>query len=116
MRRLVAILFLIVLMGVFATGCANITGNEFIGNWVNNDRASESLEIKRNGENFIVSQSAPTVIGKIVNNGEKKTTEFPAVFKESLLTVNKGSETITISYVKEGDYLLVGGHKFIKQK
>ena len=116
MRRIIAILFLIVFMGVFALGCGNITGSEFIGKWVNNDRASETVEIKRNEQSFIVTQSAPIVIGKIVNNGEKKTTEYPAVLKDTILTVNKGSETITISYVKDGDYLLVGGHKFIKQQ
>ena len=116
MRRIVAILFLIVLMGVFAMGCGNIMGNEFVGKWVNNDSTSETTEIKRNGESFIVSQTAPTFIGKVANNGDKKTREYPATFKDSLLTVNTGSESFTISYVKDGDYLLVGGHKFIKQK
>jgi len=118
MRRIVAILFLTVLMGVFAMGCGNIIdrGNEFIGKWINNDRASETTEIKRNKESFIVIQTAPTFIGKVVNNGEKKTREYPATFKDAVLTVNTGSEPITISYVKDGDYLLVGGHKFIRQK
>ncbi len=116
MRRIVAILSLIVLMGVFAMGCGNIMGNEFIGKWVNNDRASETTEIKRNGENFIVDQTVPTFIGKVINNGEKKTREYPAIFKDGVLTVNKGSESIAISYVKDGDYLLIGGNKFIRQK
>ena len=116
MRRIVAMLFLTVLMGVFAAGCGNITGSEFIGKWVNNDRVSETTEIKRNGESFIVAQTAPTFIGKVVNNGEKKTREYPATFKDAVLTVNTGSEPITISYVKDGDYLLVGGQKFIRQK
>jgi len=117
MKRIVAILFLTVIMGVFAMGCGNIidSGNQFIGKWVNIERASETAEIKRNGESFIVAQTAPTFIGKVVNNGEKKTREYPAILKDAVLTVNTGSETITISYVKDGDYLLVGGHKFIKQ-
>jgi len=118
MRRIVAILFSTVLMGVFTMGCGNIidSGNDFIGKWVNNDRASEITEIKRNGENFIVAQTAPTFIGKVVNNGEKKTREYPAILKDAVLTVNTGSETMTISYVKDGNYLLIGGQKFIKQK
>ena len=116
MRRIVAMLFLTVLMGVFAAGCGNITGSEFIGKWVNNDRAAETVEIKRNGESFIVTQSTPTIIAKIVNNGEKITREYPAILKDAVLTVNTGSETSTISYVKDGDYLLFGGHKFIRQK
>jgi len=116
MKRIVSILFLICLIGVFAIGCGNTMGNEFIGKWVNNDRSSETSEIKRNGESFIVTQTAPTFIGKVANNGEKKTREYPATFKDAVLTVNTGSEPITISYVKDGDYLLVGGHKFIRQK
>lgn len=116
MRRIAAILFLVVLMGILATGCGNIKGNEFIGKWVNNDRSAESIEIKRNGESFILTRSTPTLVDKVVKNGEKKTTEHPAVFKDDVLTVNTGSESITISYVKDGDYLLMGGHKFIRQK
>lgn len=116
MRRIVAVLSLIVLMGVFTIGCGNIMNNEFIGQWVNNDRASETTEIKRNGENFIVAQTAPTFIGKVVNNGEKKTKEYPAIFKDGVLNVKTEAEPIAISYVKDGDYLLIGGHKFIRQK
>ena len=118
MRRIVTILSLSVLMGVFTMGCGNIidSGNEFIGKWVNSDRTSETAEIRRNGESFIVAQTAPTFIGKVVNNGEKKTREYPATFKDATLTVNTGSEPMTISYVKDGDYLLVGGHKYIRQK
>ncbi len=116
MRRIAAILFLIVLMGTFATGCGNITGNEFVGKWVNNDRAAESIEIKRNGESFSVIRSTPTLVDKVVKNGEKKTTEHPGIFKDGVLTVNTGSESITISHVKDGDYLLMSGHKFIRQK
>jgi hypothetical protein len=117
MRRIGAVLFLIALIGVFVIGCGNnFTGSEFIGKWVKSDRASETTEIKRNGESFIVIQIAPTFIGKVVNNGEKKTREYPAVFKDAVLTVNTGSEPIVISYVKDGDYLLVGRDKFIRQK
>ncbi|HEY3423966.1 MAG TPA: hypothetical protein VGL27_04150 [Negativicutes bacterium] len=117
MRHRVAILFLIVLTGVFAIGCGtNITGSEFIGKWVKSDRASETTEIKRNGENFIVTQIAPTFVGKVANNGEKKAREYPAVLKDGILTATTGSEPLIISYVKDGDYLLVSGQNFIRQK
>ncbi len=45
MRRIAAMLFLTVLMVVFAAGCGNIAGGEFIGKWVNNDRAAEQLKL-----------------------------------------------------------------------
>lgn len=116
MRRMISILFLAVFIGVFAVGCGNIAGSEFVGQWVRSDRASETTEIKRNGENFIVIQIAPTFIGKVVNNGERKAREYPAVLKDGVLNVNTGAEPIIISYVKDGDYLLVGKDKFVRQK
>ena len=116
MRRIIGILFLTALLGIFAAGCGNVTGSEFIGKWVNSERDAETIEIKRNGESFIVTRSTPTIVDKIVKNGEKKTTEHPAIFKDKVLTVNMGSEPITISHIKDGNYLQVGGHKFIRQK
>ena len=116
MRSIVAILLLTVLMGAFGVGCGNITGSEFIGKWVNSDRAAETVEIKRNGENFIVTQSTPTIVAKIVKNEEKITREYSAVLKDAVLIVNTGSKSNTITYVKDGDYLLFEGHKFIRQK
>ena len=103
-------------MVVFAAGCGNITGSEFIGKWVNTDRAAETVEIKLNGESFIVTQSTPTIIAKIFNNDEKIIREYTAILKDGVLTVNTGSEANTISYLKDGDYLLFEGHKFIRQK
>lgn len=117
MRRIVAALFLTVLMGVLTVGCGSLlSGNEFIGKWVNSERSAETLEIKKDGESFIVTRSTPTLVGKVVKNGERKTIDYPATYKDALLTVNTGSQPMTISYVKEGDYLLVDGQKFIKQK
>lgn len=116
MRRIVAMLFSAVLMLVFAAGCGNITGGEFTGKWVNSERSAETVEIKRNGESFIVTQSTPTTIAKIVNNDEKKTREYTAVLKNGVLTVNTGSEAKTMSHVKDGDYLLYEEHKFIRLK
>nr|WP_092069207.1 hypothetical protein [Dendrosporobacter quercicolus]NSL47387.1 hypothetical protein [Dendrosporobacter quercicolus DSM 1736]SDL87675.1 hypothetical protein SAMN04488502_1011064 [Dendrosporobacter quercicolus] len=116
MRRIVAMLFSTVLMLVFAAGCGNISGGEFTGKWVNSERSAETVEIKKSGEGFIVTQSTPTTIAKIVNNDERKTREYPAVLKDGVLAVSTGSETNTISYVKDGDFLLFEEHKFIRQK
>lgn len=116
MRRVVALLLATVLMLIFAVGCGNITGGEFIGKWVNAERPAETLEIKRNEENFIVTQSTPTIIAKIINNDEKIIKEYTGVLKDGVLTVNSGTETRKISYVKEGGYLLFEEHKFIKQE
>ena len=57
MKRFTTIIFLTVIMGVVAAGCGNITGNQFVGNWVNSERAAETLEITRTGDNFTVTQS-----------------------------------------------------------
>ena len=117
MRRIIAMFFLTVLMVVFAVGCgSNITGSEFVGKWVNNDRAAETVEIKRNAENFTITQSTPTIVAKIVNNDEKIIKEYTGILKDGVLTIKTGSETKTVSYIKDGDYLLFEEHKFIRQK
>jgi len=116
MKRFATIILLTVIMGVIAAGCGNITGNQFVGNWVNSERAAETLEITRTGDSFTVTQSTPTIVAKIINNGEKIIKKYPATFKDGLLILNTGSETSRISYVKDGDHLLFEGHKFVKQK
>ena len=116
MKRFTTIILLTVIMGVVAAGCGNITGNQFVGNWVNSERAAETLEITRTGDNFTVTQSTLTIVAKIINNGEKILKKYPATFKEDLLILNTGSETSRISHVKDGDYLLFEGHKFLRQK
>jgi len=116
MKRFTTIIFLTVIMGVVAAGCGNIIGNQFVGNWVNSERAAETLEITRTGDSFTVTQSTPTIVAKIINNGEKIIKKYPATFKEDLLILNTGSETSRLSHVKDGDYLLFEGHKFVRQK
>ena len=116
MRRSITILILVVFMGFIAAGCGNITGNQFIGKWVNSERAAESVEIKRNGDSFIVTQTTPTMIAKIIDNNEKIIKEYPATLKDGVLIVNTGSGQSTVTYVKDGDSLLFENHRFIRQK
>jgi len=116
MKRFVTTIVLTVFMGVVAAGCGNIASNPFVGNWVNSERAAETLEVTRNGDSFTVTQSTPTMVAKIINNNEKLIRKYPATFKDDLLLLNTGSETSRISHVKDGDYLLFEGHKFVRQK
>ena len=116
MKSFVSTIFITVIMGVIAVGCGNITGNQFVGNWVNSERAAERLEITRTGDGFTVTQSTPTIVAKIINNDEKIIKKYPATFKDDLLILNTGSEISRISYRKDGDYLLFEGHKFVKLK
>ena len=71
MKRFVTTIVLTVFMGVVAAGCGNIASNPFVGNWVNSERAAETLEVTRNGDSFTVTQSTPTMVAKIINNNEK---------------------------------------------
>ncbi len=116
MKRFTIIIFFTVIMGVIAVGCGNITSNQFVGNWVNSERAAETLEITRIGDTFTITQSTPTIVAKLINNGEKIIKKYPATVKDDLLVLNTGSETSRISHVKGGDYLLFEGHKFVRQK
>jgi hypothetical protein len=71
MKHFTTIILLTAIMGVIAVGCGNVTGNQFVGNWVNSQRAAEILEITRTGDSFTITQSTPTIVAKIINNNEK---------------------------------------------
>ncbi len=110
MKRLLLFFILVVSFSAFLVGCGKESGSEYIGKWVNSKMASETLEIKRNGDNFIVTQTMPDFFGGT------KTSDYPAVFKDDVLTINAGLGPITMSYVKDDDTLVVGGNKFNHQK
>lgn len=110
MKRFLLFFILVVSFSAFLVGCGKESGSEYVGKWVNSKMASETLEIKRNGDNFIVTRTMPDFFGGT------KISDFPAVFKDGVLTINAGLGPITMSYVKDDDTLVMGGSKFNHQK
>lgn len=109
MRRISILLILTVFVSVFLFGCGKAPGEEYVGKWekLNDTPPAVQIEIKRNGETFILARTA-----KSLWDGKLETKEFPAVFKDNILNINVGIATVTASFVKEDGTLLLEGQKY----
>lgn len=104
MRRIMFAILLVCFMGL--SGCNDGAlhdqpGAEFVGQWRS---ASYSLDIKRNGESFIV----------FMLRGAEPPKEFPATLDEDVLLIANGFGGVPISHVKADDTLLADGKRFIR--
>jgi len=80
-------------------GCSQIDGPNFSGKW---QSAHVTLEIARNGENYIVKASNPAGLA----NGT-----FAAPYKDGQIAI--GAPMVgNITCSKEGDHLFWGGEEF----
>jgi hypothetical protein len=84
-----ALLFLVVV----ATGCSR-AGSEFLGKWVNTANARDTMEITRNGEQYL-----------IVAGGNK----MGATYRDGGLEVPGMMGPVRLTYVKDSDTLIAPG-------
>jgi hypothetical protein len=89
-------------IAVLATGCSP-KGEEFIGRWQSEKYPDRSATIERNGDAYLVMNSAPSLWKK----GQIDTTTTPAVLKDGGLEVKSAFSTATIAHVKATDTLLM---------
>ncbi|WP_413705581.1 hypothetical protein [Ralstonia sp. Ralssp110] len=92
-----------VAIGVMALigGCGHKDGDRFIGKWGREGRKG-TVEIARNGEGFLVSDTHADFI-----TGGMKTDKIPATYHDGVLQVSTGFGTSNIGYDKEHDTLLM---------
>jgi hypothetical protein len=81
-------------------------GADYLGTWVNSRSADNTIEIVRNGENFLVKETRPSLFGR---NGETQTSNTPAVLKDGLLQIQSALGPVTITHVKDSDTLSMPG-------
>jgi hypothetical protein len=84
-------------------GCSNQGGSEFAGKWVNVKSEKRSLEIQRNGDSFIVRETAPGIA-----TGELQTKNIPAVLKDGMLQMNNGWGVSSLAVDKSSGHLTNG--------
>lgn len=84
-------------------GCGSNAGSEYIGKWVNVKSDKRTLEIERNGESFMIRNTAPSFIG-----GKVETKNIPATFKDGVLQVSVGFGTISLAIDKASGNLTDG--------
>ena len=78
---------------VALTGCAS-KGSEFLGTWVNTNNQSDTFQVVRNGDNYL-----------IVIKDEK----VGATFKDGNLEVGGSLLSVNLTYVKRTDTVLGQG-------
>ena len=78
---------------VALTGCAS-RGSKFLGNWVNTKNESDTFQVVRNGDEYL-----------IVNQGKK----IGATFKDGNLEIGGGLLSVNLTYVKQNDTILAPG-------
>ena len=92
LRKLIPSLLLV---SFLAVGCSG-QGSQFVGKWVNTTNASDTMEITRNGEQFlIITPHQKLGIG--------------AVYKDGFLQVPSTMGALTLTYIKSSDTLVAPG-------
>jgi hypothetical protein len=84
-------------------GCSNQGGSEFAGKWVNVKSEKRVLEIERNGDTFMVRETAPSIM-----DGSTKTKNIPATLKDGTLQMNSGFGVLTLAVDKSSGNLTSG--------
>ena len=83
----------LLLLAVIAAGCSR-PGSEFVGKWVNTREARDTMEITRNGDQFLIT-----------GRGNK----VGATYKDGSLEVSGIVGSVRITYVKASDTLIGPG-------
>lgn len=86
-----------------ALSACGLQGKEYVGSWQAKEHANRSAAIERNGDNFVIKVTEPS----IVKRGQADTETLPAVYKDGMLEISTGFGTSKISYVKDTDTLLM---------
>jgi len=92
MKKIITLVFVFLMTGCIGNG----SGDEYIGKWINPNDAKRTLEISRNGENFLIKEGSPSGSSSVA-----------AVLKEGLLEFSNGFGSVKLSYVKQNGTLLV---------
>ncbi|WP_294537694.1 hypothetical protein [uncultured Rhodoblastus sp.] len=78
-------------------GCFSSTGDEYLGRWQEISNGNSLMEIKRNGDGFIISDRGQAV---------------PAFLKGGTLFIQGPMGSAPIVHVKESDTLVGGGYTY----
>jgi len=98
LQQLRVLMVLCAAVTLFGVGCGK-AGNEYLGKWQNVQNKNDKFEIVRNGENFLLTKTAPGFFGK------PQTTTVSCVLKDGILESKGGLVTATLTYVKANDRL-----------
>lgn len=98
-NRLLSVVALLALL----VGCGNQEGSEFTGKWVNVKSDARTIAIERNGDSFMIRETAPSFV-----DGKIQTKNIPATFKDGALQVQTGFGVSTLAVDKSTGHLTNG--------
>lgn len=97
-KKIIAIVF------ISALAACSKSGEEYLGKWVNTKNDKATMEIVRNGDNYLITEKIPALYGN-----PPTTSTAPATLKDGMLQVQTGLGAVPVSYVKASDTLTVSG-------
>ncbi|WP_273429729.1 hypothetical protein [Chitinibacter tainanensis] len=97
MKRALA-LFVAISLSLVLSACGK---SNFEGNWVYADNPTKTLEIKKDGDGFIVTETKPSK-----TTGQPIEFSAPATLVNEKLTITLPLGVMQFSYVKDSDSLL----------
>lgn len=94
---------------VLLAGCGGQAGDEYVGKWVSTINEKRSLTIERNGDSFLIRETAPTMMGKI------RTRNLPATLHDGLLQAPTGVGYVSVAIDKATGNLTASGDEYRRE-
>lgn len=91
------------------TGCGGQAGDEYVGKWVSTINEKRSLTIERNGDSFLIRETAPSMKGKI------RTRNLPATLQDGLLQAPTGVGYVSVAIDKATGNLTASGDEYKRE-
>jgi hypothetical protein len=91
------------------TGCGGQAGEEYVGKWISTNNEKRSLTIERNGESFLIRETAPSMTGKI------RTKNLPATLQDGLLQAPTGFGYVSVAIDKATGNLTASGDEYRRE-
>lgn len=84
-------------------GCGNDGGKDFLGKWVNVKSDKGTVEIVKNGDDYMIRNTGPSFF-----DGKMETKNIPATLKDGTLQVQTGMGVSTLAVDKSSGHLTNG--------
>ena len=104
-------IFSLVLGGLLVACSGSQAGGEFVGSWVNVQRAKDTVVIDRDGSAFVFKETSPSVF-----DGKMHTDSYPARLQDGKLVVTVGANAAEFTVDKaSGNLVSADGRKYAHQ-
>lgn len=96
------------LMSLALLSACSQEGDEYVGKWVHSEYKDHTMEIVRNGDNYLIRTSEP---GFRV----PRTASYPATSKEGILQISTGFGAVSLAVDESTGRLVRGRAEYVKK-